>query len=245
MESQSGRDGASASGSRGGDSSPRFPPPSRGAWPRPRSLDNSRPQRIDKPTLDCAEKIFGVDFTEAEEEQAASAVNQNLGNFERLRELDIPLDTEPAITFRPYLARQEAEARRDTGREDQRLDCTPPARGRGSYSTSSPSFRSPSLAPLIRRRQVSSTELTKMYLDRLEKHGPALNCVVTLTEELALAQAAAGRSRDQAPAATKGRCTASHGARRISSPPRAFRPRWARPRFRTRCSTTTPRSSSG
>ena len=29
-----------------------------------------------------------------------------------------------------------------------------------------------------------------MYLERLKKHGPALNCVVTLTEELALAQAA-------------------------------------------------------
>src|SRR4029453_6482177 len=29
-----------------------------------------------------------------------------------------------------------------------------------------------------------------MYLARLKKHGPALNCVVTLTEELALAQAA-------------------------------------------------------
>ena len=29
-----------------------------------------------------------------------------------------------------------------------------------------------------------------MYLDRLKKYGPKLNCVVTLTEELALAQAA-------------------------------------------------------
>jgi Asp-tRNA(Asn)/Glu-tRNA(Gln) amidotransferase A subunit family amidase len=46
------------------------------------------------------------------------------------------------------------------------------------------------LASLIQRRDVSSTELTRMYIDRLKKYGPKLNCVVTLTEELALAQAA-------------------------------------------------------
>ena len=46
------------------------------------------------------------------------------------------------------------------------------------------------LAPLVQQREVSSTELTRMYLERLKKHGAALNCVVTLTEELALAQAA-------------------------------------------------------
>jgi len=28
-----------------------------------------------------------------------------------------------------------------------------------------------------------------MYLDRLKRHGPTLECVVTLTEELALKQA--------------------------------------------------------
>src|SRR5438105_4926897 len=46
------------------------------------------------------------------------------------------------------------------------------------------------LAPLLQRRDVSSTELTRMYLARLKKFGPKLNCFVTLTEDLALEQAA-------------------------------------------------------
>ena len=54
------------------------------------ALAQQEPPRIARETLDCAEKIFGVDFTEAEEEQAASVVNQNLASFERLRELNIP-----------------------------------------------------------------------------------------------------------------------------------------------------------
>src|SRR5262249_25925342 len=45
------------------------------------------------------------------------------------------------------------------------------------------------LAALIRTRQVSSVELTRMYLDRLKRYGPKLYCTVTLTEELAMSQA--------------------------------------------------------
>jgi Asp-tRNA(Asn)/Glu-tRNA(Gln) amidotransferase A subunit family amidase len=46
------------------------------------------------------------------------------------------------------------------------------------------------LAHLIKNRQVTSTDLTKMYLGRLKTIGPKLFAVVTLTEELALQQAA-------------------------------------------------------
>ena len=45
------------------------------------------------------------------------------------------------------------------------------------------------LAALLRTRQVSSVELTKLYLSRLRKYDPALKCVITYTEELALRQA--------------------------------------------------------
>jgi Asp-tRNA(Asn)/Glu-tRNA(Gln) amidotransferase A subunit family amidase len=47
------------------------------------------------------------------------------------------------------------------------------------------------LAALIRTRQATSVELTRLYLDRLKQHNGVLNCVVTLTESRALAEAAA------------------------------------------------------
>ena len=46
------------------------------------------------------------------------------------------------------------------------------------------------LAELIRTRQVTSTELTRMYLDRIERYDPDVHVVVTLLEELAMEQAA-------------------------------------------------------
>ncbi len=45
------------------------------------------------------------------------------------------------------------------------------------------------LAALIRAKQISSVELTKLYLDRLQRYDPILKCVVTLTDDLALKQA--------------------------------------------------------
>ena len=45
------------------------------------------------------------------------------------------------------------------------------------------------LAELVRTRQVTPGELTRMYLARLKQHGPVLEAVVTLTEERALEQA--------------------------------------------------------
>ena len=45
------------------------------------------------------------------------------------------------------------------------------------------------LSRLIETRQVTSTELTRLYLARLRRFDPQLSCVVSLTEELALRQA--------------------------------------------------------
>jgi Asp-tRNA(Asn)/Glu-tRNA(Gln) amidotransferase A subunit family amidase len=47
------------------------------------------------------------------------------------------------------------------------------------------------LAALVRRRKVTSTQLTEMYLGRLKKYDPVLKAVITLTEDRARRQAKA------------------------------------------------------
>ena len=46
------------------------------------------------------------------------------------------------------------------------------------------------LAYLLKEQKISSVELTRFFLDRLKKYDPTLHCVINLTEELALQQAA-------------------------------------------------------
>jgi len=145
-------------------------------------------RRINKETLECGEKIFGVDFTDADQEQALNGVNRNLDTYEQLRKFDVPLDTEPAFTFKPYLPGKKPKA-----------GATPNAKLKISFQAPATKPASldelaflpvTALAPLVQRKDVSSTDLTRMYLERLKKYGSKLNCIVTLTEDLALGQAA-------------------------------------------------------
>jgi Asp-tRNA(Asn)/Glu-tRNA(Gln) amidotransferase A subunit family amidase len=56
------------------------------------------------------------------------------------------------------------------------------------------------LSAWIQKRQITSTRLTQIYLDRLKRFDPKLRCVITLTSDLALAQA---KQADQEIAAGK------------------------------------------
>src|SRR5687768_8153732 len=154
------------------------------ATPSPSPSPTPAP-RITKEMMRQAEKLIGIEFTDAQEAMALGGVNRNLDAYETNRKLDIPLDTEPAIAFHPARAKKELYVPKTKFRF-----------GKGEL----PQFKTvedlafatvPQLAELLRTRKITSTELTNMYLARLKKYGPKLISVVTLTEELALKQAAA------------------------------------------------------
>ncbi len=141
------------------------------------------PQKVTKEMLRCAEQLIDIELTEAQESMALPGVNRNLSNYETLRKIDVPLDTEPAFAFHPALPGKKFNGTR------ARLKMS---------KFEPPKFKSiedlafctvTELAELVRKKQVSPVELTKMYLARLKQYGPKLLCVVTLTEELALNQA--------------------------------------------------------
>ena len=134
-----------------------------------------------------AERVAGLEFTPAEQAMMQEGLDRNRKRFETLRELDIPHDTEPAVAFRPNLP-----GRTPTGvaTPNAPLPLSPVSPVSVSDSLEDLAFEPVrTLADLLRRRAVSSTALTRMYLDRLKRYGDTLKCVVTLTESLALEQA--------------------------------------------------------
>src|SRR5689334_17040731 len=141
--------------------------------------------RVTKEMMHQAEKLIGIELNDAQEAMALEGVNRNLGSYETLRKVDIPLDTPPAIAFHPARARKQLYA----GRTKFRFGKVEPAPFKTVADLAFATV--PQLAELLRTRRISSTELTKMYLARLKQYGDKLLCVVTLTEDLALKQAAA------------------------------------------------------
>ncbi|HET6854553.1 MAG TPA: amidase [Pyrinomonadaceae bacterium] len=141
--------------------------------------------RITKDMMHQAEKLIGIELSDAQEAMALPGVNRNLDAYETVRKIDIPLDTEPAIAFHPSRAKKELY----TAKTKFRFGKAEPAPFKTVDDLAFATV--PQLAELIRTRKISSTELTQMYLARLKRYGPRLNCIVTLTDDLALKQAAA------------------------------------------------------
>ncbi len=145
-----------------------------------------------------AEWIAGLKLAEADRKALAGALTRSLRDFEAMRAVKLPNSVAPALAFNPapWLA-PSREGRRGT------VEPTSRAAPKKPDAADNLAFMPvTALSALVRNRQVSSTELTKLYLERLKKHDPVLHCVVTLTEDLALKQAeqadreiAAGRYR--------------------------------------------------
>src|SRR5262245_25328844 len=76
--------------------------------PTPAPVPSPTPApRITKDMLRVAEKLMGLEFTDAEEAMAVGNVNRNLDSYETVRKIDIPLDTEPATAFHPARAKKQ------------------------------------------------------------------------------------------------------------------------------------------
>ena len=161
--------------------------------------------------LDDAEALSGLRFTEQEREFMLDGVNQNLERYQKLRTVEFPNSIHPAIRFDPVLPGHAVPT------EQRAFRYSRPTRvARPSSPTDLAYARVVELAELVRTRQVSSVELTRMYLERLERHNPSLECVVMLTSDLAIKQA---RRADQelARGTIGGPCTGFRGAQRTCS----------------------------
>jgi Asp-tRNA(Asn)/Glu-tRNA(Gln) amidotransferase A subunit family amidase len=141
-------------------------------------------QEITAEVLAEAEKIAGLRFTEEQREEMVRGLNGNLRNYDALRAVSIPNEVPPALHFDPVLPHMTVPSLAQPGRPSRA-----PLVQRPANLEEAAFWPLVHLAELVRSRQVTSEDLTRMYLDRLKRHGPTLECVVTLTEERALGQA--------------------------------------------------------
>jgi len=112
-------------------------------------------------------------------------LNDNLESYEKLRSISIDNSVPPAIQFSPLLPGMRFNQKSPQFKMSKLgLPKVPSNLEELAFLPVT------KLSQLIKTKKVSSTALTKMYLDRLKKYDPKLQCVITLTEDLALKQAA-------------------------------------------------------
>jgi len=129
-------------------------------------------------------KLYDLDFTEAEADSMTGALLSNLQLYKNLHKTLPSNDIPYPFAFQPvpmgmnmvYPSKKTVmpvliETRLPANKNDLAF-----------YSI-------PQLAGLIKTKKITSLELTKFFIERLKKWGDTLECVITLTEDTALAQA--------------------------------------------------------
>ncbi|MBI2821824.1 MAG: amidase [Acidobacteria bacterium] len=147
-------------------------------------LQETKAQRITVAILREAEQLAGLEFTDKERESMVAGLNQNLERYEQLRKIPLHNGDWPAQQFSPVLPGMTFErARRPFKQSRTAAPALPSDLEEAAF------WPVTWLAQIIKARKVSSEELTRMYLARLRKYDAKLQCVITLTEDLALQQA--------------------------------------------------------
>ncbi len=132
-----------------------------------------------------AEKIMGLEFTKQEKKMMLENLKRNLSSYSQLRNIEIKNHIPPAFLFYPLL---QPIAKGDV--KKKQIGLVPRSSVNIPENFEDLAFYPvTALSQLIRQRKITCLQLTQLYLDRLKKYGAALECVVTLTEELALKQA--------------------------------------------------------
>ncbi len=112
-------------------------------------------------------------------------LNEQRGSYIAIRKLDLPNSVAPAFVFDPLPPGATINTQRA-----KPVYSKAPATLNAPANLEDLAFESAmNLADLIRRRKISSTNLTQMYIARLRRYDPILHFNVTLTEDRALAHA--------------------------------------------------------
>jgi Asp-tRNA(Asn)/Glu-tRNA(Gln) amidotransferase A subunit family amidase len=147
----------------------------------------------------AAQTIAGVTFSRGEQDGIVARLNADrsyLDGSAFLRAANLGNAAQPALVFNPVPPGKALPAR-PRGVRRQVPTVTKPRTAEALAF-----LPVTQLAALLQTRQVTSSELTEIYLTRLARYDPQLRCVVSLTPELARVQAreadaeiAAGRYR--------------------------------------------------
>lgn len=135
-------------------------------------------------TIAAAEELAGVRFDDREREMMLDALREQIKQLDALHAIPIANSVAPAVSFSPLLPGMQLDRERGKVTRPRAT-----ARARPALLEDLAFLPVTELSELVRRRRVTSVELTHMYLARLQRYDPVLKCVVTLLPDRALAQA--------------------------------------------------------
>ena len=136
---------------------------------------------ITKGDLKTAAKLFDIQFTQKEIDTLYSDVIDNIANYKAMHSLSLP-NSVPLSTWQLVSPIAKNNKSSMVSLPLTKVDLPKNKSDLAFYSISE-------LAYLIKNKKISSLALTQFFIDRIKKYGDTLQCVISLQEDIAYAQA--------------------------------------------------------
>jgi len=135
--------------------------------------------------ITAAENLLDLKFSAVKKDSLVSGLQDKQHTYQWMHKNDLPNDAPMPLLFDPVLPGMSFDKFQATlhWKIPDSVDLPKNPDELGFFSILQ-------LASLIRHKKISSVELTKVFLNRLKKYSMTLHCVIELTEDIALAQAA-------------------------------------------------------
>ncbi|MEO7309428.1 MAG: amidase [Chitinophagaceae bacterium] len=149
------------------------------------SLASFAQDSLVKSDINTAAKLIDVQFSQSEVDMMYPGVKDNISNYQKIHNLKLDNSVPMSLSQSPLLPGMKLPT-------DQKLvNWTLAKNVQLPKNRNELAFYSiPQLASLLRDRKISSVELTKFFIERLRKYGDSLQCVISITDDIAMRQAA-------------------------------------------------------
>jgi Asp-tRNA(Asn)/Glu-tRNA(Gln) amidotransferase A subunit family amidase len=139
--------------------------------------------KITAEMIDQAAALAGLTIAPDQRQMMLDGLNQQRDGYSAIRKLHMPNRVAPAFIFDPLPPGATVDTEKHKPVYSRTVATMPANIEDLAFATV------PELADLVRRKKVSSLDLTQMYIARLRKYDPLLHFGITVTEERAIAQA--------------------------------------------------------
>ncbi|MES2778183.1 MAG: amidase [Bacteroidota bacterium] len=139
-----------------------------------------------KEDIPIAAKLANLQFSQPEVDMMYTDVKDNLKEYEKMHRLNLDNSVPMSLWQTPLLPGMKLPT------DQKPINWNLPKNVQLPKNKNELAFYSiTQLASLLRSKKISSVELTRFFIERLRKHGDSLQCTISITESIAMKQAAA------------------------------------------------------
>ncbi len=141
---------------------------------------------ISKEDLRIAAKVIGIDFTEPERDSMLRDVRDNVREYTKMRSLPLNNSVPMTLWQSPLLPGMKFDTKQLPAQWNIPANVMLP-----TNKADLAFYSILQLASLIKSKKITSVELTRFFIERIRKYGDTLQCVISVTEDIAMQQAKA------------------------------------------------------